>query len=383
MSEYQDDGGTTEADVRRRVPNFHGVILRDLATAPDASSRQDNKYQAILGLPEFWSSISYGAALSEFNCSFLLQFISVGINVMIRERNSDGELYFTVPHLTVALTKYFIILLLTYAGANSGAHMNPNITFTTVMIGFTTVSRCIMYTVAQVLGSTAGVAVGRIAHGWDNFKDSSELGVCGIGDLSAESAFAGTAAYFWWIVFVVDGTAFDSRQAKVFGPVVGPLAITIAVAIGIVTSHKTAMMINWAECVATGIVAGEFSGYEWISIAAPTVVSIWNGIYFLSIPPIQEEGAYVPPIIEEGLVVAPGDSSFTSKNTSARSSKRGDLREDSRPRRDRLAEGSRSRNQRRRKRNEAADSCPASERQEDYTSNSEPAWVYGTTLDNV
>ncbi|KAL1498952.1 hypothetical protein AB1Y20_013480 [Prymnesium parvum] len=377
MSEPNLEECSTVADVRRRVPNFHGVILRDLATAPDESSQKESKYQVILGLPEFWSSISYGAALSEFNCSFLLQFISVGINVMIRSRNSDGELFFTVPHLTVALTKYFIILLLTYAGANSGAHMNPNITLTTVMIGFTTVSRCIMYTVAQVLGSTAGVAVGRIAHGWDNFKDSSELGVCGIGDLSAESAFAGTAAYYWWIVFVVDGTAFDRRQAKVFGPVVGPLAITIAVAIGIVTSHKTAMMINWAECVATGIVAGEFSGYEWISIAAPTVVSIWNGIYWLSVPPIQEEGAYVPPIIEEGVLVEPNPSDVTSSTTQVEDRKQ-----------DTLAEASKSRKKRRASRGTNTNNLPAasrnaSERQEDYTSNSDPDWIYGCVVDNV
>eukprot|EP00966_Prymnesium_polylepis_P189162 4382491-Prymnesium_polylepis.1 len=61
------------------------------------------------------------------------------------------------------------------------------------------------------------------------------------------------------------------------------------------------MMINWAECVAIGVVTADWSGSEWISFVGPTIASLVHACLFLSVPPSQAKGSFTPPLLR-GLV---------------------------------------------------------------------------------
>jgi len=55
-------------------------------------------------------------------------------------------------------------------------------------------------------------------------------------------------------------------------------------------------MINWAECVAIGIVGGGFNGSEWISFVGPTIACLTHAFCYLLVPPSQTHGKTVPPL---------------------------------------------------------------------------------------
>eukprot|EP00929_Paragymnodinium_shiwhaense_P105791 TRINITY_DN70857_c0_g1_i1.p1 TRINITY_DN70857_c0_g1~~TRINITY_DN70857_c0_g1_i1.p1 ORF type:complete len:344 (-),score=55.02 TRINITY_DN70857_c0_g1_i1:268-1299(-) len=285
-----------DATPTRTVPGFHGVLVRGLETQQVLRDSKDparsSKLRAILGLHEFTCAISYGAALTEVNFTFLLHFFHVCI---IRACVQPG--IFASPVLAIALAKFVVILLCTYAGAASGAHMNPNITFATTVLGFTTVSRCFMYTVAQIIGALGGIAAARAAAGWAVANTAAELGGCGVGEVPEVGALVATMAFFQFILSVIGGVAFDDRQGALFGPIVGPVCISAAVALSIFASSKTAIMINWAECLAIGVVANDWNGSEWISFAGPTIASIVHAVLFLSVPPSQAHGKFTPPLL--------------------------------------------------------------------------------------
>merc|ERR1712060_295014 len=88
--------------------------------------------------------------------------------------------FFTCPPLAIAVGKAIMIVCITYAGAASGGHINPNLTLLTVMLGMTTITRFCMYAVAQTLGAITGALMGRIAVGWDQNDAAAMLGGCGV-----------------------------------------------------------------------------------------------------------------------------------------------------------------------------------------------------------
>ena len=179
--------------------------------------------------------------------------------------------------------------------------MNPNISLATVMLGFTTVSRCMMYTVAQVTGAIAGITAGRAAQGWDHIGSAADIGGCNIGPSDSQGgALVSTAVFFHFILCIIGGVAFDDRQGEIFGPIVGPICIATAVGVSIFASAKSAMLINWAECLAIGIVEGEFNGSEWISFVGPTLASVVHAWLFLSVPPSHTSGKFTPPLFRQG-----------------------------------------------------------------------------------
>ena len=76
------------------------------------------------------------------------------------------------------------------------------------------------------------------------------------------------------------------------------ICISSAVAVSIFASAKTAMLINWGECLAISLVGGAFNGSEWVSFLGPTLASIAHAILFVSVPPSHERrrgGATVHP----------------------------------------------------------------------------------------
>ncbi|KAL1498618.1 hypothetical protein AB1Y20_013933 [Prymnesium parvum] len=282
------------AAVDQKTPAFYGVFVRGMGTDAYGSLLKQSKLTALLGAREIFSRRSYGAALTEFNFTMLLHFFHVSIVRAATAQDARGAAVFASPALAIAAAKFVVILLCTYAGAASGAHMNPNITLATAMLGLTSVTRCLMYTAAQLLGALCGVAAARVAHGWEIAASAAELGACHVGDVSQPGALVATFVFFLFLLSIIGGVAFDDKQGSIFGPILAPVCISAAVGVCIFASAKTAIMINWVECVAVGIVGGEFNGSEWISFVGPTLASIWHACLFITVPPSQEK--FEPPL---------------------------------------------------------------------------------------
>jgi hypothetical protein len=96
-----------------------------------------------------------GLQFIEFVGTTCLCYISALIHTTIVSSKTSQ------PAAYVGITNIFLISLFIYALAPaSGGHVNPLITFTTMMAGLTSFSRGILYMVAQTLGS--GLAGGLI-----------------------------------------------------------------------------------------------------------------------------------------------------------------------------------------------------------------------------
>lgn len=70
------------------------------------------------------------------------------------------ELGFQEPIVAIAIVHFFILSFMILAAAPaSGGHMNPGITFATMLTGFTSPTRTCLYILAQSLGSVAGASL--------------------------------------------------------------------------------------------------------------------------------------------------------------------------------------------------------------------------------
>eukprot|EP00308_Calcidiscus_leptoporus_P004906 CAMPEP_0119355040 /NCGR_PEP_ID=MMETSP1334-20130426/3955_1 /TAXON_ID=127549 /ORGANISM="Calcidiscus leptoporus, Strain RCC1130" /LENGTH=266 /DNA_ID=CAMNT_0007368763 /DNA_START=323 /DNA_END=1123 /DNA_ORIENTATION=- len=200
---------------------------------------------------------------------------------------------FTSPQVVGAIGHFLLIALCTFASAASGAHFNPNITLATVMIGLTSVYRFVLYAVAQLVGAILGASLMRVVIGWDAAQPH-DLGPCSRGTLSPLGAVCIEAVSFHSLLSIIGGIAFDPRQQRIFGPVVGPIFIAAFVGLLILASLNVGQpgygpMLNWAQCVGTSIVVGEFNGDEWISVVGPVVACLVHSALFIAVPPSHNE----------------------------------------------------------------------------------------------
>lgn len=117
-------------------------------------------------MPHHYHTHRVGAAITELNFTAIFMFFHIGI---VRAATSGA---FSDPAVAGGLGHFLLISLCTFAGAGSGAHMNPNITVATMLIGLTPLSRCVLYACAQLTGSVLGVVMFRLSLGWDGVSNT-------------------------------------------------------------------------------------------------------------------------------------------------------------------------------------------------------------------
>lgn len=257
--------------------------------------REYSEFEIVLGLKEWHTGPKsvLGAAITEMNATFLWVYFHIGI-----VRASDD---FETPVVPIALGHVVLVTLLTFAfAAPSGAHFNPNITLATVLIGHTTVFRYVAYFIAQILGGMLGAACMRFTVGWDE-ATAKDLARCDNGAMSNARSLLTNAVLFHLLLCVIGGVAFDPKQREMFGPIIAPLAI--ATSIGIIMFSISNVfrgfgpMLNFAECVGISTVSGTWNGSEWISLAGPSLASIFHAVLYMSVPPTHtEHGRYQVPL---------------------------------------------------------------------------------------
>ena len=199
------------------------------------------------------------ALIAEVVGTFLFLFVGMGSVVLGDYLVANGG---TSPGLLgVALAHGLALAVLVSAlGAISGAHFNPAVTLAVWIMGKITPTRAVMYVVAQLIGAAlAGFALRSTfpSEAWQ----PSAIGTPALGaGISPAIGITVEAVLTALLVFVVLGTAVDSRAPKI-----GGLAIGLAVAADILMGGPlTGAAMNPARWFGPAVAAGAYADwYVW------------------------------------------------------------------------------------------------------------------------
>lgn len=241
---------------------------------------------------EGWTDIStWKSAFIEFVGSTSLCYISAMAHTTIGNMNTQQAAGY------VGISNIFIIMLFIYALApSSGGHINPMITFTTMLAGLTSFPRTILYLIAQTSGAALagglirgsfGPKLTQVYHGGGCFLNSSLITEAQVYLIESMLCFCA--------VFLSFGVGLDPRQAKVFGPRLGPFLVACILgligfaSVGIVDGYPGAG-VNPARCFAFAVARGDFS-HQWIWWAGPLTGSLVQTVVYHVAPPYHRQMA--------------------------------------------------------------------------------------------
>lgn len=191
--------------------------------------------------------------VAEFIGTFALIFVGVGAIY-----NNPGLLGVALAHgLTIAV-------MVSATGAISGGHLNPAVTFGLLIGGQITLKNTIAYWIAQLGG---GAAAGFLLIGLlgDTSQTGTQIVAKGTPDLAGISMGTGIVietVLTFFLVFVVYGSAVDSRA-----PRIGGLAIGLTVALDILFGGPlTGAAMNPARTFGPALASGHWTNHAvyWI-----------------------------------------------------------------------------------------------------------------------
>ncbi|KAK8039968.1 aquaporin- Major intrinsic protein family [Apiospora rasikravindrae] len=134
----------------------------------------------------------------------------------------------------------------------TGGHINPMITWTTMLCGLCPVPRALLYMVAQTAG--AALAGGILVGSWGSAKAARYLSF---------------------------GVGLDPRQAQMYGPALGPILVGLCfgmvnfVTTGTAPGYSGATM-NPARCFGMAVASGDWSK-QWVWWVAPHQIDTADG----------------------------------------------------------------------------------------------------------
>ncbi len=196
----------------------------------------------------------------------------------------------TVAAIAGVSNIFLLTLFIMAIAPGSGGHINPLVTFGTMLCGLTGFSRGVLYLTGQTIGAAlaGGILWGAFGaeraietHGSGCFREP--------GSVTAKQALLlETVSSFAFLVLAF-GVALDPRQQKLFGPLVGPLAVGSSLGIvsfasaGMVPGYTGATM-NPAKCFAFAITRRNFVD-QWIWWLGPFCGSWLLAITYFIAPP--------------------------------------------------------------------------------------------------
>ncbi|KAJ5527200.1 hypothetical protein N7513_011359 [Penicillium frequentans] len=279
-------GGNQDFILDRNDPRNDELLER----VPDAAPCMT--FAEIFDLKGFYSLDLWKFAMLECVASMMNVFISSWVTThpmaATTYPTAGAGIYDTVTFFSPlfgGITNLLMTPLLIYTfGASSGGHISPTITMACFFARIISFPRMMLYVAGQTLGGAlAGFAL-NTAYGNRNFT----VGGCHI-DTSFVPPKDGLVIEFMAcliVIFLAFGVALDPRQAKVFGPAVGPWFVGIVVGVVCWATAFTregyiGASLNPARCFGA-YVASEFPTYHWIHWVGPLAASIAHGlVYFV------------------------------------------------------------------------------------------------------
>eukprot|EP01118_Nematostelium_gracile_P007061 TRINITY_DN2287_c0_g1_i2.p1 TRINITY_DN2287_c0_g1~~TRINITY_DN2287_c0_g1_i2.p1 ORF type:complete len:301 (-),score=89.04 TRINITY_DN2287_c0_g1_i2:28-930(-) len=198
---------------------------------------------------DVWQAL-WRSAVSEFTATMI--FIFIGCGSVVAAQATLGVSSINVPSLTlISLAHGFCIMVMIYTvGEISGGHINPAVTWATLLTQKISILRALTYWVAQLLGALtgAGVLKGLIPEKLDTL-----LGCHGVSARLTVGQGLGAEIVFTFIfIFVVFATAISPFVGKVAplagGSEYGPGKLTpFAVGMTILILHTVGIPLTGAS----------------------------------------------------------------------------------------------------------------------------------------
>jgi len=242
---------------------------------------------------DVWQGL-WRSGVSEFFATAI--FIFIGCGSVVATQATLGESKIEVPSLTlISLAHGFCIMVMVYAvGEISGGHINPAVTWATLITNKISILRALIYWFAQIIGAIVGAAIlsGLTAH------INTGLGCHGVNaKLNAGQGFGAEIIFTFIFIFVVFATAISPFVGKVAplagGGEYGPGKLTpFAVGMTILVLHTvgiplTGASMNPARSFGPAVIAGCWENH-WVYWLGPlfgsTAAAIIAQFVFLSRP---------------------------------------------------------------------------------------------------
>lgn len=209
-------------ETEQGTPFLASLVQYSRAKQVATTKNYDTKIGKILGLYELRTPLVYKATLIEFVGTTLLVFTSCAATI------SSVQYGFSVPPLLIAIAHVIILSFFILASAKaSGGHLNPMISFATMVAGLTTPVRAALYIAAQTAAAVCGA--GLLKGVLD--AEPVNLGGCTLGSIAVGRALLAEAVTCCVTLFIAFGTALDSGQRQVYGPVLGPFFVSFTLAL--------------------------------------------------------------------------------------------------------------------------------------------------------
>lgn len=259
-----------------------------------------------LGIPDFFSLDVWRASMGELLGSAVLVFMLD--TIVISTFESDKKM----PNLIMSILIAVVVTILLLAVVPvSGGHINPVISFSAALVGIISMTRAIIYIVAQCLGAVLG-ALALKAVVSSTIAQTFSLGGCTItviapgpnGPITVglETAQALWLEIFCTFVFLFASIwmAYDHRQAKALGHVtvlsIVGLVLGLLVFISTTVTAKKGYAgagMNPARCFGAAIVrGGHLWDGHWIFWVGPTIGCVAFYVYTKIIPLKHFQGEY-------------------------------------------------------------------------------------------
>lgn len=165
--------------------------------------------------------MNFKALIAEFIGTFALIFIGVG-SIATNYINRGGITGTAVELTAIALAHGLTIAVMVSAtAAISGGHLNPAVTFGALLVGKIDPKNAVGYIVVQCLGAIFAASLIKLVIPLQALQ-AIGMGTPALGN--GETPFMGFVMEFiltFFLVFVVFGTAIDSRAPKLGGLFIG------------------------------------------------------------------------------------------------------------------------------------------------------------------
>ncbi|UNI13829.1 hypothetical protein JDV02_000532 [Purpureocillium takamizusanense] len=191
----------------------------------------------------------------------------------------------------IGISNTVLLALFIYASAPaSGGHLNPMITFSSILVGICPLARGVLYMCGQTLGAAA--VGGLLSAAWGRERSLSvEGGGCFVNfdHITTGQVYLNEFLGSFALLYLAFGVGLDPRQAVLFGPRLGPLLVGASLGLvsfstsGLAPGYAGAAM-NPARCLAYGIVRRSMAD-QWIWWFGPAAASVFNALVYHAVPP--------------------------------------------------------------------------------------------------
>jgi aquaporin PIP len=273
------------------LDDIHNENVKYHESSPTTYSTKQNCCLTLiprLGTEELKKGSTYRAALVEFVGEIMFSGLScLIVSGVVRTGVAYPVVYISILHV------FLFMFMISSTVPGSGGHLNPGISLACLFAKVMTVSRCVIYIIAQVLGATVAGFMVRIMVG-EEVAQSSGIGNCGIGHYSVGQAFLVEYLFNFVLLFVCYGMVFDPHQGDIAGPIFGPFTVSLIFCFNFVVSGLIApgvgyggAAMNPARCLGPAIAMGNLENM-WIFWMAPFLAALSHGVLYILVPPYHD-----------------------------------------------------------------------------------------------